>query len=91
MNMERKLTVTPADFAGPAKVMTEGRRTVADVYAQREPGDQNQTAALFAAAPDLLAVLRKLTDAIGRMPGNNPLDGLADEARAAIARAEVAK
>ena len=42
---------------------------------------------LMAAAPDLLAALQKLIGAIDRLPGNNPLDGLADEARAAIARA----
>jgi hypothetical protein len=54
------------------------------VYADaRKPAD----ARLIAAAPDLLAALRKLIGAIDRLPGNNPLDGLADEARAAIARA----
>jgi hypothetical protein len=36
---------------------------------------------------ELLAALQKLIGAIDRLPGNNPLDGLADEARAAIARA----
>ena len=54
------------------------------VYADaRKPAD----ARLIAAAPDLLATLRKLIGAIDRLPGNNPLDGLADEARDAIARA----
>lgn len=42
---------------------------------------------LIAASPDLLAALRKLVRAIDRLPGNNPLDGLADEARAAIFKA----
>lgn len=42
---------------------------------------------LMAAAPDLLAHLTRLIAAIDRLPGNNPLDGLADEARAAIAKA----
>lgn len=44
-------------------------------------------ARLIAAAPDLLAALQTLVRAIDRLPGNNPLDGLADEARSAIARA----
>lgn len=46
-----------------------------------------ENARLIAAAPDLLAHLTRLIAAIDRLPGNNPLDGLADEARAAIARA----
>jgi len=44
-------------------------------------------ARLIAAAPALLAALQKLVRAIDRLPGNNPLDGLADEARDAIANA----
>ena len=47
-----------------------------------------EDAALMAAAPALLAALQKLVRAIDRLPGNNPLDGLADEARAAIANAK---
>lgn len=35
----------------------------------------------------LRAVLHKLVRAVDRLPGNNPLEGLADEARAAIAKA----
>ncbi len=44
-------------------------------------------ARLIAAAPELLAALNKLVRAIDRLPGSNSLDGLADEARAAIAKA----
>ena len=44
-------------------------------------------ARLMAAAPDLLAALQKLVRAVDRLPGNNPLDGLADGARAAINKA----
>lgn len=42
---------------------------------------------LAAAAPDLLAMLVKLTRAIERLPAASPLDGLAEDARAIIARA----
>jgi hypothetical protein len=52
-----------------------------------EPTEKDAALRLMAAAPDLLAALQKLIGAIDRLPGNNPLDGLADEARAAIARA----
>lgn len=44
-------------------------------------------ARLIASAPQLLTTLQRLLGAIDRLPGNNPLDGLADEARAAIAKA----
>lgn len=44
-------------------------------------------AALIAAAPELLRHLRRLVAAIDRAPANFA-DGLADEARAAIAKAE---
>ena len=50
-------------------------------------GASPEDAALMAAAPALLAALQKLVRAIDRLPGNNPLDGLADEARASIANA----
>jgi hypothetical protein len=44
-------------------------------------------AALIAAAPDLLAALQRIVRAADRMPIDSPLDGIIDEARAAIARA----
>jgi hypothetical protein len=44
-------------------------------------------AALIAAAPDLLAALQRIIRAADRMPIDSPLDGIIDEARAAIARA----
>lgn len=48
--------------------------------------EQCANARLFAAAPDLLLHLQRLVRAIDRAPANFA-DGLADEARAAIARA----
>ena len=50
------------------------------------PQEQQANARLIAAAPDLLAALIKLIDAIGRMP-SNAADGLADQAREVIAKA----
>jgi hypothetical protein len=60
------------------------------VLAGRLEQDRKQATAqpvLAAPAPVLLNALQKLVRAIDRLPGNNPLDGLADEARAAIAQA----
>ncbi len=68
-------------------LVKRGHTVVAEVFTDQEPGDQYQTATLYAAAPALLAALQKLVRAIDRLPGNNPLDGLADEARDAIANA----
>jgi hypothetical protein len=45
-------------------------------------------ARLIAAAPDLLATLERICAAESRMSGNNPIAGLCDEARAAIAKAK---
>lgn len=39
-------------------LVKRGTTIVAEVYTDTEPGDQYTTAALFAAAPDLLAALR---------------------------------
>ena len=46
-----------------------------------------QDAYLIAEAPELLTQLKRLVRAIDRMDAS-PVDGLADEARAAIAKAE---
>jgi hypothetical protein len=44
-------------------------------------------ARLIAAAPCLLAALQRIARAADRLPIDSPLDGIIDEARAAIARA----
>lgn len=59
-----------------------GVASVADFY------EAEANARLIAAAPDLLFHLQRLVRAIDRAPANFA-DGLADEARAAIAKATV--
>ena len=49
--------------------------------------ESHANARLIAAAPELLAMLKRLVKAIDRMPAN-PLDGLAEDASALIAKAE---
>ena len=44
-------------------------------------------AALVAVAPDLLAMLQKLVQAVNRLPTSSPLDGLAEDAQSLITRA----
>ncbi len=80
------LTVTRRGLERSALVK-RGAEIVAEVFTDREPGDQYETAALFAAAPELLAALQRIIRAADRMPIDSPLDGIIDEARAAIARA----
>lgn len=55
-----------------------------------EPSRANRKADanLIKAAPDLLATLERICAAESRMSGNNPIAGLCDEARAAIAKAK---
>lgn len=43
--------------------------------------ENEKDASIIDAAPALLEILQKLLRAIDRLPGNNPIDGLADEAR----------
>lgn len=59
---------------------------ISPLYAYKKSHEAN--AALIAAAPDMLAMLKKVAAAEDRMPGNNPIAGLADEIRALIAKAE---
>jgi hypothetical protein len=90
--MKRSYTAKVNGFEGPAKVINDRRITVADVYTDREPGDQRETAALFAAAPELLATLRAIVAEAGPQFGHDDGPGtinrIARAARAAIARAE---
>lgn len=60
---------------------------IADCRALLPAAELRANAALIAAAPDLLAMLEKLTRAVERLPAASPLDGLAEDARAVIARA----
>lgn len=66
-----------------------GNQIIAEVFTDREPGDQYQTADLFAAAPALLAALEGLADAVERFTNATPDDWpeLA-AARAAIFKAQ---
>lgn len=64
--------------------VSAGREEIVRIHDIGREGFAN--AALIAAAPDLLLHLQRLVRAIDRAPANFA-DGLADEARAAIARA----
>lgn len=67
-------------------LVVRGTTTVAEVFSDREPGDQYKTAALIAAAPDLLEALQMIEEvASGRVPFVN--NWVASVARAAIAKA----
>lgn len=74
-------------------LVMRGSRTVAEVFTDREPGDQYETAALFAAAPALLESLRDALACIDEIPETERVRlGLYSmqwygQARAAIARA----
>lgn len=80
------LTVTRRGLERSALVK-RGTEIVAEVFTDREPGDQYETAALIAAAPELLAALQRIIRAADRMPIDSPLDGLIDNARDIVARA----
>ena len=57
----RTYTLKPRGQEQTAIVQSRGA-VIAEVYTDREPGDQHRTAALFATAPDLLENLRQLAD-----------------------------
>ena len=81
------LTVKAQGWERPALVM-DSHAIVAEVYTTTGRENQQQTAALFAAAPDLLKALQSLADAVKKYTAT-PEDWpeLAD-ARAAIAQAK---
>ena len=75
-------------------LVVRGQTTIAEVFTDREPGDQYQTAALIAAAPDLLAALQSLLAMpikghalADRLQFSDSGRAILDQARAAIARA----
>lgn len=65
-------------------LIKHGRDTVAEVFTTIEPGDQYETAALLAAAPDLLAAA---IDALETFERRFPDSPTAHDLRAAIAKA----
>lgn len=72
-------------------LVVRGTTTVAEVFSDREPGDQYKTAALIAAAPDLLEALQYALERFECIPEHRDEIGLyrtgARLARAAIAKA----
>jgi hypothetical protein len=87
-----KLTAQLRGFENVARVK-QGIVTVADVYTCVEPGDQQEMARLFAAAPDLLQALRRLVDQTEDFDDTLNRAGsrhaaILAQARAAIAKAE---
>lgn len=56
-----KYTVQTNGLYQAARIKSGGA-VIADVYTDMEAGDQWKTAALFAAAPELLDALRRLTN-----------------------------
>lgn len=85
---------------GRSALVMRGSRTVAEVFTDQEPGDQYATAALFAAAPALLAALEDITERYERLlvesritkrdaeSMREMLPFYTEQARAAIARAK---
>lgn len=83
----RKYYALPRGYERSALVK-RGREIIAEVFTDREAGDQYQTAALFAAAPAMLEALQSLAAAVEQFV---PLADTWPElsaARAAIAQAK---
>lgn len=78
-------TADGAAVTAPARHAVSQR--IADCRALLPDAELRANAALIAAAPDMLAMLVKLTRAVERLPNASPLDGLAEDARTIIARA----
>lgn len=76
-------------------LVERGSTIVAEVFTDREPGDQYQNAALFAAAPKLLEALNDLLDDLQLDMKTSPASAYRmvisgqriEQARAAIAKA----
>lgn len=66
-----------------------GNKIIAEVFTDREPGDQYQTADLFAAAPAMLEALQNVLDLLSREQAE--VVGAQVIARAAIARAPISQ
>jgi hypothetical protein len=73
-----------------AEVCDKRGRLIAYVYVADEHGDQNSTAALFAAAPELLAALREVVAVYDKNITGYFVGQAFDKARAAIAKATAA-
>lgn len=94
MNTTHTLAVVTRGYERSALVK-RGNTIVAEVFTDTEPGDQYKTAALIAAAPDLLAALQMLCNGATRPVGvdscGQQMVGLRqaaiEKARAAIAKA----
>ena len=70
-----------------AALVRRGKKIIAEVFADREEGDQYQTAVLFAAAPALLEALQTLADAVDQFVPLADTWAELSTARAAIAEA----
>lgn len=68
-------------------LIKSGRTIVAEVFTHKEPSDQYETGALFAAAPDMLAALRAAETFMMDQPVTLCLINTLATVRAALARA----
>lgn len=73
-------------------LVKRGNTVIAEVFTDREPGDQHQTATLYAAAPAMLAALEKTRTMVWNMTGDDaacaPWNALLPHIDAAIANAK---